>query len=437
MSTTAPASALETLRETLLAALPAEGRSPWSGSAAARDRLASMTLPTPRTEGWRATPLAGAFPAELTAAPATVPPTTSQSFGLLPLVHVAPRVFVASGWAVEMPAAGNCPPGLSVRSLASLSQAGEVPTELGSTRLEGETFFDALHDAALSDAVVVRVARDTRIELPLMITFANPGETPRLAAPRVLVVLETGAELTLIEDFQALGSAAGGVTVARTEVVLGDGARLEHVRVQRESARTVHRGRVGVRVARDAHYGHTAIALGARLSRVDHTVEQLGTGTSVRFDALSLVGDEQLSDLHTCLWHHHPHGEAAQRHKAIVGGTGRAVFNGRVRVEREAQQTQASQVSRSLLLSPRARVSAQPQLEIFADDVRCTHGATVGQLEDEELFYLQSRGLDLVTARKLLIGAFAAEILREIPLRELAENLEGELVGRIQTGQEG
>jgi Fe-S cluster assembly protein SufD len=432
MSTTA--TALDGLRDTLLAAIPASDR---PGASGARERLRSLALPTPRTEGWRAAPLAGAFPAVLTAAPASVPPTTSQSLGLLPMVHVAPRVFVVSGWTVEMPGVGNRPPGLSVRSLASPGASVELPAEFGSTRLEGETFFDVLHDATWQDAVVVRVARDTRIELPLMITLANPGDTPRLAAPRVLVVLETGAELTLIEDFQALGSAAGGVTLARTEVVLGEGARLEHVRVQRESARTVHLGRVGVRVARDAHYGHTAIALGARFSRVDHTVEQVGTGTSVRLDALSLVGDEQYSDLHTTLWHHQPHGTAAQRHKAIVGGTGRAAFNGRVRVEREAQQTNASQVSRSLLLSPRARVSAQPQLEIFADDVRCTHGATVGQLEDEELFYLRSRGLDVTTARKLLIGAFAAEILREIPLRELAENLEGELVGRIQTGQEG
>jgi Fe-S cluster assembly protein SufD len=436
MTATSAASPTEALRQTLLSALPSGGLPDWAGREPARSRLATLPVPTPREEGWRFTPLASAMPTEIGSSPTHLPPTTSQSLGLLPLIHVAPRIFISGGWPVEMPAADNCPPGLTVRSLATLVSRGETPSELGTAVAAGDSFFACVNDAAWADGVVIRVRKNTRVEMPVMITFANPGKTPRLSTPRVLVVLESGAALTLVEDHQALGSSEG-VTVTTTEILLGEGSRLEHVRIQREGARAVHLGNLGVRVEHDAHYGHTSIALGARLSRVEQHVEQAGTGTSVRLDALAMVGDEQVSDLHTTLWQRHPHGVAAQRHKAIVGGTGRAVFNGRVRVEREAQQTRSDQVSRSLLLSPRARVHAQPQLEIFADDVRCTHGATVGQLDDEELFYLRSRGLDVTTARRLLIGAFAAEILREVPLRELVETLEGEIVGRIQSGQEG
>ncbi|HZR02548.1 MAG TPA: Fe-S cluster assembly protein SufD, partial [Burkholderiales bacterium] len=250
--------------------------------------------------------------------------------------------------------------------------------------------------------------------------------------PRVLLVAERGASCTIVEDFLALHEGAYLVNGV-TEIAAEDGARVRHIRVQRDSLAAFHIATCGVRVARDAHYAGTSVALGARISRYNLNVTQAGEGAELSIDGLALIGGRQLADTHSLLDHTTPNGRGRQLHKCIVDGAARAVFNGKIFVRPGAQRTDSAQQSRALLLSPRAQVDAKPQLEIFADDVKCAHGAAIGQIEREQLFYLKSRGLDDVSARNLLTFAFAAEIVARIPVPSLVERLERSVMQRTQT----
>jgi Fe-S cluster assembly protein SufD len=180
-----------------------------------------------------------------------------------------------------------------------------------------------------------------------------------------------------------------------------------------------------VRLGRDAQYHAQAVALGARTSRHNLDVVQTDTGTQASIDGLALLAGHQEADTHTTLDHAKPHGQSRQLHKCIVGDEAHAVFNGRIIVRKDAQQTDSAQASRNLLLSDRARVDTKPELEIFADDVKCAHGAAVGQIDADELFYLKSRGLDEASARDLLTYAFAAEVIDRVPVASLRRQLQG------------
>jgi Fe-S cluster assembly protein SufD len=235
-------------------------------------------------------------------------------------------------------------------------------------------------------------------------------------------VAEQGAEVTVVEDYVGLQDGAACVN-AVTEIAVGPNAHVRHVRRQQESAASFHIATCAVRLERDASYRSVAVAAGARISRLNLNVLQAGVGTSCQLDGLALIRDRQLADTHSFVDHAHPHGTSRQLHKCVVGGHAHAVFNGRIMVRPGAQRTDSAQASRNLLLSRRAHVDTKPQLEIFADDVKCAHGATVGQLDAEELFYLRSRGLSEPVARGLLTYGFAAEIVDRIPVPSVAEAL--------------
>jgi Fe-S cluster assembly protein SufD len=207
---------------------------------------------------------------------------------------------------------------------------------------------------------------------------------------------------------------------------------VRHIRVQRESVDAFHFATCAVRLERDARYLASSVALGARISRLNLTVTQAGEGAESEIDGLALIGGRQLADTHSLLDHTLPHGRSRQLHKCIVDGAARAVFNGKIFVRAGAQRTDSTQESRNLLLSERAQVDTKPQLEIFADDVKCAHGATVGQLEPEQVFYLKSRGLDEAIARDLLTFAFAAELVHRIPIPSLVRRLEQSIVRQTQ-----
>jgi Fe-S cluster assembly protein SufD len=228
--------------------------------------------------------------------------------------------------------------------------------------------------------------------------------------------------VTVVEDYVGLQDGASCVN-AVTEIAVGPNAHVRHVRRQREGPASFHIATCAVRLERDASYRSVAVAVGARISRYNLNVLQAGEGTSCQLDGLALIRDRQLADTHSFIDHAHPHGTSRQLHKCVVGGHAHAVFNGRIMVRRGAQRTDSAQASRNLLLSRRAHVDTKPQLEIFADDVKCAHGATVGQLEAEELFYLQSRGLGERVARGLLTYGFAAEIVDRIPVPSIVESL--------------
>jgi len=219
---------------------------------------------------------------------------------------------------------------------------------------------------------------------------------------------------------------------AVTEIVVGAGAKVRHIRLQRESLNAFHIAHCAVTLDKDATYLSNTVTLGARISRYDLNVAQNGEGAAMKIDGVALISGRQLADTHTLMSHVRPNGRSAQLHKTIVGGAAHAVFNGKVFVHEGAQLTDSAQQSRNLLLSGRAHVDTKPQLEIFADDVKCSHGATVGQLDAEQLFYLKSRGLSDDTARNLLTYAFGAEIIDRIPVRSLVERLEQTVLEQTQ-----
>jgi Fe-S cluster assembly protein SufD len=221
-----------------------------------------------------------------------------------------------------------------------------------------------------------------------------------------------------------------------TEIGVSDNAHVRHIRLQRESQAAFHIATSGVHLHRDARYTTVSVALGARISRYNLNVTQAGEGAECTIDGLALIGGRQLADTHSLLDHVTPHGRSRQLHKCIVGGAGHAVFNGKIFVREGAQKTDSAQQSRNLLLSERAHVDAKPQLEIFADDVKCAHGAAVGQLEADQLFYLKSRGLDEITARNLLTYAFAAEIVGRIPVPSLVRRLEETVVRQTEKAED-
>jgi len=252
-----------------------------------------------------------------------------------------------------------------------------------------------------------------------------------VAYPRCLVVAGEGSACVVVEDYVALTPDAY-FSNAVTEIAVGANAAVRHVRLQRESLAAFHIASCAVRLAKDARYFSHSVAFGARISRYDLNIRQDGEGVEVKMDGLALIAGRQLADTHTTMDHAQPHGRCEQLHKCIVGGGAHAVFNGKVLVREGAQLTDSSQQSRNLLLSGKAHVDTKPQLEIFADDVKCAHGATVGQLDADHLFYLKSRGLTDDTARNLLTYAFGAEVIARIPVRSVSSRLEQTMMAQTQ-----
>ncbi|MBO9540135.1 Fe-S cluster assembly protein SufD [bacterium] len=374
------------------------------------ERLSALTLPTIKDEEWRFTNLATLKQA--TFAPATqAPEVTLEDIApfILPEARASRMVFVN---------------GLHAPHLSDVSALGHTIEFASETweETEGDAF-DALNALFATASTAIRIPRAQLAPSPIHLLFVTvPQETPVMASPRVKVTLETMSEATLIEDYVALGDGAAFTNTA-TEFSVAAGARLKHVRLQRENRQTHHLGRSVATLARDAVYAAHAISLGGVFSRYEPKAVQTAEGTDVSMHGLLLLSGEQLGDTHSTLDHAMPHGTSNQIHKCIVADKARAVFNGKILVRKDAQQTNSAQSSRNLLLSPKARVDAKPQLEIFADDVKCAHGATVGQLDPEEVFYLQSRGLSESDARSLLVYAFAAEVFEHVPIPSIKEQL--------------
>jgi len=252
-----------------------------------------------------------------------------------------------------------------------------------------------------------------------------------MTCPRTLIVVGDGATLRVVETYVGAEGASGYLSNPVTEIVVGSGARVEHVRVQIEAGDAWHLGEVAVRQGRDSDVRSTHFALGAKLSRVDAGARLEGEGGHHAVDGLYVVDGDGHVDHHTTLDHAVPHCTSHELFKGILGGRARAVFKGRIIVRPDAQKTDAIQHNPNLLLSDDALIHTRPQLEIYADDVRCTHGATVGQIDPDQLFYLRSRGIDPEAGRDLLIHAFARDVLDRVDVAGLREILEREIDARL------
>ena len=430
--TTATAPFLEHLLagQKIVAAEPAA----WANRlrAEALERAHQLTLPTTRDEDWRFTDLSPLY--KLIFRPAAAAPAL-EAAAIAPFT--APEagcrlVFVDGQFSARLsmlPAAGAALVAQPI--VAGLKRHEEtVHARLATLADFRNDAFRAVNTAYLHDGALVVVPRNHAEAAPLHVLFVST-QAEVTAQPRVLVVAESGSDLTVLEDYVATHD---GVyyTNAVTEIAVGANARVHHIRVQRESRAAFHIATAAVRLDRDASYQAVSVALGARISRLNHDVVHAAEGAFCALDGLALVGGRQLADTHSFVDHTVPHTSGRQLHKTVVADGARAVFNGRVVVRPGAQQTNSAQESRNLLLSDKAQVDTKPQLEIFADDVKCSHGATVGQLEAEELFYLESRGIGRDAARNLLTYGFAAEIVDRIPLASIAKRLREAVLARTQ-----
>jgi len=418
----------------LLASQPLPESSPWAAVNALREQaqtaLGALAMPTLRDEAWRFTDLAPLH--RLTFQP-VVAASRLQPADIAPfaLDDTACRlVFVDGVYAPQLSGPANESEVVVTDLPTAMDTHGAaMKAQLGSQQALGDNVFAALNTAFLQDAAVVVVPRDVVLTAPVHLLFVAT-QAGALSHPRCLVLAETGSRMTLVEDYVALQDAAYLVNPV-TELVLSDHAQVTHVRVQRDGPQAFHLANCAVSVGRSANYQSVSVAMGAQLSRY-HLQVVLGEGAECAVDGLALLAGSQLADTHSFIDHRQPHGTSRQLHKCIADGNSHAVFNGKVVVRPGAQHTDSAQSSRNLLLSGRAQVDTQPQLEIFADDVKCTHGATIGQLDAEEVFYLQSRGLTDSAARKLLTYAFGAEIIERIAAGSLKNQLQQRMLA--QTG---
>jgi Fe-S cluster assembly protein SufD len=410
--------------ELLGASRPAEWEPARKAAEAALD---GQELPTTKQESWKYTDLKQLRETHFT-------PGQHHDVDIkeriLPEARGTRLVFVNGHYDPHHSNISALPPG--VRMLR-LSSASEAACSLGSlATAESCDIFGNLNTARFTDGAYLFVPRNVRVEPVLHVLFVSDqeGSQPTCSLPRLLVVAEKGAELTLVEEYWGHGHT---LTNAVTEVIVHEGAQVTHERIQRESPEALHFSHLRAKVERSARYTTRTITLGSRLSRQTPHVTLVDEDVELTLDGLALLGEDQVADTHSFIDHTMPHGTSRQLHKAIVDGKARAIFNGRIFVRPGAQQTDAQQQSRNLLLSETAQVDTKPELEIFADDVKCAHGAAVGQLDPEELFYLQSRGLNETTARNLLTYGFAADLLSRIPVASLRKQLRHAVMARTNS----
>jgi Fe-S cluster assembly protein SufD len=382
-----------------------------------------LAIPSTRDENWRFTDLS-----KLLGYTWELPPTEQslEACDHLVMPEATIRlVFMNGRFHGAHTKAEGLPAGAFVGGLHQLSSTQITQIQPHLAKLPGaEEIFTALNTASFSDAAIVWIPKNVVIEQPIHLSFlTRTANRTIVSQPRCLVILEAGAAVTLIEEYTSADKHAPYFTNAVTEIDLADNARMNHTRLQWESQMSFHVAKTVVNQSRDSHYQCNAVNLGAALSRHNLEVCQMGEQADTQLYGLGLIDRDRTADTHSLITFTQPHGTATQLHKVIADDQAHGVFNGRMFVPQAAQGTDAKQLSRNLLLSNKARIDTKPELEIIADNVKCAHGATVSQLEEDEIFYLQSRGIAGDEARRLLQFAFAVEVLNHIPIASLRNTL--------------
>jgi Fe-S cluster assembly protein SufD len=406
---------------------------------AAMDHFARTGFPTAREEEWRFTPVS------------PIAQATWRSGGVGGIEDVAreqltPFVFGHSEWctlvfvngeyAPALSSPGSLPEGVLVANLADALRNGNGTEILERhltryARIE-ESPFTALNTAFLRDGGLIHVPAGTDLPHPVNLVFVTtPDAAGAVIHPRNLVIVERNSRASLVESYVTLAPGARYWTNPVTEVWTGANSWVEHTRIQRESEAAFHVATTQVEVSRDSHYRSFSMAMGANLARHNLNARLGDQNSEALLYGLYITHGNQVVDNHTVLYHDHPNCHSWEVYKGILDGHSHAVFNGKVFVKPEAQKTDAKQTNRNLVLSDHAKVDTKPQLEIFADDVRCTHGATVGRLDEMALFYAQSRGLPAEEARRVLTYAFAAEVIDEVSLQPVRDELNRLVLRRL------
>ncbi|HEU4341028.1 MAG TPA: Fe-S cluster assembly protein SufD [Candidatus Binatia bacterium] len=322
---------------------------------------------------------------------------------------------------------------MQVASLAQViaEEGSVVESYLGRYASHQEEGFVALNTAFLEDGAFVLMPRGRIVDDPVYLIFVSlEADRPIVSYPRNLLVFEEGSQARIVESYVALG-ANSHFNDAVTEIVGEQDTVIDYYRLQREGDRGFHVGRVAAQLARNCNFAAHTITLGGALVRNDLTAVVDGEGAQCALNGLYLVDGDQHVDNYTRIDHVKPHGTSVELYKGILGGSGRGVFNGKIMVHKDAQKTDARQANKNLLLSANAVVNTKPQLEIYADDVKCSHGSTIGQLDRDALFYLRSRGLDVESARRLLSYAFASDVVGRVKIPPMRARLDDYLLTKF------
>ena len=400
------------------------------------DRFSELGFPTIRQEEWRFTNVAPIARSEFDFEPSS---TGVDLSNLDPYRYAdSIQLTVVNGRLVPEFSDLRCiPDGVMICGLA---EALRLTPDLVEEHLARHAGFDnhafvALNTALFRDGVFVHVPKGTVIERPInLVHIARPGgDHPIAMFPRNLFVAEESSQVTLVEQFVTAGEGPY-LTSPVTEIVVGDNAVVDHYKLQRESTDAFHMATFQIHLGRDGNFSSHSISWGGGLVRNDVNAVLDGEGSEATLNGLYMVEGNQLVDNHMRVDHAQPHCDSHELYKGILEGKSRAVFNGRIYVHPGAQKTDAKQTNRNLLLSQDSLCNSNPQLEIFADDVKCTHGSTVGQLDDLGVFYLRSRGIGEEAARSLLTYAFAADIVERIKVEPVRRDLEEFLFRRLPKG---
>lgn len=409
----------------------------------AMDHFQALGFPGVAEEEWKYTNVAPISRAEFSAAPAAgswLPSVTAAEI----VVHEYPEarenklVFVNGVLSTELSSVTRSSDQVLAMGLPEAlgnERFSEIAREfLGRIVEHEENGFTALNTAFVGNGAFVYIPKGVTVASPLQLLFLSQqlSETTAKVAgfPRVLVVAEENSSATIIESYVGLDESVH-FTDAVVELVLKDGAHLVHYRVQNENAKAFHVTTTGANLGRNSSFDTTNITLGAKLSRHNLSVDMDQEGAECWVDGLYLVGGEQHTDTHSVIDHKQPHCTSHQLYKGILDGKARAVFNGKVFVRHGALGTDANQTNKNLLLSNDAQVDTKPQLEILADDVKCAHGAAIGQLDEDELFYLASRGIHNDLARNLLTYGFAEEVIAKIKVESIKAQLDEAVLHRL------
>jgi Fe-S cluster assembly protein SufD len=410
----------------------------WLESArrSAMERFTRTGFPTGREEEWRFTPVKPVAQTRWRLANGTPAVVTRR--------HIAPFTFGHAEWTTlvfvngvlseSLSEIGPLPEGVLVGGLAEALRGDGALLQEHLTRHAPveDSAFTALNTAFLREGGVIYVPAGVELSRPVHLIFVATSEAAgTVTHPRNLIVVEKGSRASVIESYVSLSQGSTYWTNAVTEVSAGAGSWLEHTRIQRESEQAHHIGLTQVNQQRDSHYRSFSLAMGGALARHNLHVRLNDENIETLMYGLYLTRGEQVVDNHTAIYHDQPHCRSWEVYKGVLDGRSRAVFNGKVFVKPEAQKTDAKQTNRNLLRSDEARVDTKPQLEIFADDVKCTHGATVGKLDDVARFYARSRGLPADAVERLLTYAFAAEVIEEVVLEPVRQELERLVLERL------
>ena len=401
----------------------------------ASDRLSTLSFPTTKDEEWKYTDVSSlgnlAF-ANQNVIQETIAPDISTNIEELIAKHSAPEasgnliVFVNGEYSTQFSDTTGAGDGLIVGNLANLGD--RVLPKLRShlaQHPDANDYFASLNTACMTDVAIILVPKNLVVENPVQLLFiAQPQTTEAtlLTQPRCLVIAESHSNLTFVQTYVGK-DAQTYFCNSVTEVWLAEGAQVNHTKVQWQGDQSIHINTTAIAQARNSIYKNQSISIGAQIARQNLIVHQMAEQTETSLTGLAFIDGEQLADTHSVIAHNYPHGSSKQLHKCIADGRSHAVFNGKIQVAKLAQQTDSAQLSRNLLLSGKARVDTKPQLEIFADNVKCAHGATVSQLDAEEIFYLQSRAIDAKSAANLLTYAFATEAIAQIPVVSVQRSL--------------